>query len=275
MKKHNMEVTYSKGATVMLAEERRQKIMEILQKEGRVIAKDLSEMFQISVDSVRRDLTIMEKQGQLQKTYGGAVSVKPQSKVRTLPLPESKRYSQPTAHQDGISKIAASYIHEHDTVFIGSAGIQYGMLKHLPTDIPFTLVTNSLKIADVVRNKDNITSYLIGGKLRPNSANSMIDTIALEMVSQFSFDIAFLTGGGITASGISTATPEGAAFHRRVSELSRKSICLAPHEKLGQRMFISSIPMERIDVIITDQAASEKVIQEIEKRNVEIVFTNA
>jgi DeoR/GlpR family transcriptional regulator of sugar metabolism len=259
----------------MLAEERRQKIMEILQKEGRVIAKDLSDLFQISVDSVRRDLTIMEKQGQLQKTYGGAVSIKPQSKVRTLPSPESKRYSQPAAHQDAISRIAASYIHKHDTVFIGSAGIQYGMLKYLPTDFTFTLVTNSMKIADIVRNKENITSYLIGGKLRPNSANSMIDTIAVEMVSQFSFDMAFLTGGGITASGISTATPEGAAFHRRVSELSRKNICLAPHEKLGQQMFISSVPMERIDVIITDQAAPEKLIQEMEKNHVEIIFTNA
>jgi DeoR/GlpR family transcriptional regulator of sugar metabolism len=259
----------------MLAEERRQKIVEILQKDGRLIAKDLSDMFQISIDSVRRDLTIMENQGLLQKTYGGAVSIKPQSKVRTLPLPESKRYSPPAAHQDAISKYGASYIHAHDTVFIGSAGIQYGMLKYLPTDFPFTLVTNSMKIAEVVRNKDNITSYLIGGKLRPNSANSMIDTIAIEIVSRFSFDIGFVTGGGITANGISTATPEGAAFHRRVSELSRKNICLAPHEKLGQQMFISSVPVERIDVIITDQAASEKVIQEIEKRNVEIIFADA
>ncbi|WP_042142856.1 DeoR/GlpR family DNA-binding transcription regulator [Paucisalibacillus sp. EB02] len=259
----------------MLAEERRQKIMEILQKDGRVIAKDLSDIFQISVDSVRRDLTIMEKHGQLQKTYGGAVSLKPQSKVRTLPSPESKRYSQPAAHQDAISKRAASYIHEHDTVFIGSAGIQYGMLKYLPTDNPFTLVTNSMKIAEVVRSKENITSYLIGGKLRPNSANSMIDTIAVDMVSRFSFDMAFLTGGGITASGISTATPEGAAFHRRVAEISRKNICLAPHEKLGHQMFISSVPMDRIDVIITDQAAPEKVIQDIEKRNVEIIFADA
>ncbi|GGA77133.1 DeoR/GlpR family DNA-binding transcription regulator [Ornithinibacillus halotolerans] len=259
----------------MLAEERRQQVMEIIQKEGRVIAKDLSDMFNISIDSVRRDLTIMEKQGLLQKTYGGAVAITPHQKVRTLPSPESKRYSPPARHQDEISKYAASFIKEQDTVFIGSAGIQYGMIKHLPTSYPFTLVTNSLKIAEAVRNIENITSYLIGGKLRANSANSMIDIIALEMVGRFTFDIGFLTGGGITADGISTATPEAAAFHRRVSEVSRKTICLAPHEKVSQQMFISSVPMDRIDVIITDKQATEKELKEMEKKNVEVIFVEA
>ncbi|SES63826.1 DeoR-like helix-turn-helix domain-containing protein [Oceanobacillus limi] len=94
----------------MLAEERRQKILDILQKDGRVIAKELSELFQISVDSVRRDLAIMESQGLLQKTYGGAIALKPIQKVRTLPSSESKRYGEPKAHQDAISKRAASFI---------------------------------------------------------------------------------------------------------------------------------------------------------------------
>lgn len=84
------------------------------------------------------------------------------------------------------------------------------MLKHLPVDIPFTLVTNSMKIAESVRKQKNITAYLIGGKLRKReSAGSMIDILAIEMMSKFSLDIGFMTGGGITASGISTATPEG------------------------------------------------------------------
>ncbi|MFS0674291.1 DeoR/GlpR family DNA-binding transcription regulator [Ornithinibacillus sp. 179-J 7C1 HS] len=259
----------------MLAEERRQIILEILQKDGRVIAKELSDLFHISVDSVRRDLAIMENQGLLQKTYGGAIAIKPLQKVRTLPSSEGKRYGEPEPHQDAISKLAASYIQEHDTVFIGGAGIQYGMLRHLPKDFSFTLVTNSMKIAEIVRKQENITSYLIGGKLRAESAGSIIDTLAVEMMSKFSLDIGFITGGGITATGISTATPEGAAFARKVAEVSRKNICLAPHEKIGQQMFISSIPIINIDTIITDEAASEKVIHEIEKTKTEIIFADA
>lgn len=259
----------------MLVEERRQKILDILQKDGRVVAKELSDLFHISVDSVRRDLNIMENQGLLQKTYGGAIAIKPLQKVRTLPSSESKRYGEPAAHQDAISKIAASFIQEHDTVFIGGAGIQYGMLKHLPKDFPFTLVTNSMKIADSIRRQKNITSYLIGGKLRSESAGSMIDTLAIDMMSKFSLDIGFITGGGITVDGISTATPEGAAFTRKVVEVSRRNICLAPHEKIGQQMFVTSVPIEQVELIITDEAASEKVIQEIEERKIEIILADA
>lgn len=259
---------------IMLAEERRKRILEILQKEGSVIAKDLADLFQISIDSVRRDLTIMEKQGMLQKTYGGAILVRPARQVRQLPLPDTRRYGPPDPHQNAISKRAASFIKQHDTVFIGGAGIQYGMLKYLPTDFPFTLVTNSIKIAESVRRQNNITAYLIGGKIRTESNGGMIDPLAVEMVSQFSLDIGFLTGGGINANGISTSTPEGAAFHRKVAEVSRKTICLAPYEKVGQQMFIISVPLESIDLIITDQAAPEKVIQDIEKRHVEIVFAD-
>ncbi|MBS3682099.1 DeoR/GlpR transcriptional regulator [Ornithinibacillus massiliensis] len=258
----------------MLAEERRQIILEILQKDGRVIAKELADLFQISVDSVRRDLSMMENQGLLQKTYGGAIALKALQKVRTLPTSESKRYGIPEPHQDAISKLASSYIQEHDTVFIGGAGIQYGMLKHLPVDIPFTLVTNSMKIAESVRKQKNITAYLIGGKLRGESAGSIIDILAIEMMSKFSLDIGFITGGGITASGISTATPEGAAFARKVAEVSRKNICLAPNEKVGQNMFVTSVPIDKIDLIITDEAVSEKVIQDIEKTNAEIIIVN-
>ncbi|WP_062109277.1 DeoR/GlpR family DNA-binding transcription regulator [Bacillus niameyensis] len=258
----------------MLAEERRQKIVEILQKEGRVIAKDLSEMFQISIDSIRRDLTIMEDQGLLQKTYGGAISKIPTPKVRTMPQPESRRYGDGAPHQNAISKLAASLIKEHETVYIGGAGIQYGMLKYLPNDIPFTVITNSMKIAELIRKQENVTSYLIGGKLRAESAGSIIDTLAIEMMSKFTLDIAFITGGGIAANGISTATPEGAAFARMVAQVSRKNICLAPHEKLGQQMFITLTPIEKMDVVITDQAAPETAVQEIRKRNVEIIFAD-
>ncbi|MFD1738772.1 DeoR/GlpR family DNA-binding transcription regulator [Bacillus salitolerans] len=257
----------------MLAEERRQQILEWIRKEGKVIAKDLSEKFEMSIDSIRRDLTIMEDQGLLKKTYGGAILNTPSPKVRTLPMPDSNRYGESAAHQDAISKKAASFINHHDTVFIGGAGIQYGMLKHLPTDFPFTVITNSIKIAEDIRKLENITSYLIGGRLRFESSG-IIDTLAIEMISKFTIDTCFLTGGGITENGISTATPEGAAFTRAVSKVSRQRICLAPHEKMGHQMFVVSIPIETIDIMITDIEASETTIQHIQRRKVKVTFAN-
>ncbi|WP_199620188.1 DeoR/GlpR family DNA-binding transcription regulator [Paenibacillus alkalitolerans] len=255
----------------MLGEERRRKIVEQLQQGNRVIAKDLSEMFQVSIDSIRRDLTMLEEQGLLQKTYGGAVPAAPSPKVRTLPQPQSLRYGEGAPHQNAISKLAASYIEKNETVFIGGAGIQFGMLKYLPAELPFTVVTNSLKIAETLREKENIETYLIGGKVR-HSAGSMIDAIAIEMIAKFNLDTCFLTGGGIAENGISTATPEGAGFTRAVCAISRRRVCLAPHEKVGVKMFTTAVPIEQMDIVITDQAALEKAIREIERRNVKVIF---
>ncbi|WP_168123805.1 DeoR/GlpR family DNA-binding transcription regulator [Paenibacillus sp. HB172176] len=255
----------------MLAEERRQLIADIIRREGSVVAKDLSEMFDLSIDSVRRDLTIMENQGLLQKTYGGAVSNRKQPKVRTLPQSEEIRYGKGEPHQNAISKQAASMIRKHDTVFIGGAGIQYGMLSYLPEDIPFTVITNSMKIAEELRLRDNIDSYLIGGKIRRESAGGNFnDTLAIEMISKFTIDIGFLTGGGIASCGISMSTPDNASFNRAVAQASRRTVALAPHEKLGLRMFVLSVPLESIDLIITDQVAPASVLAELERNSVPV-----
>jgi DeoR/GlpR family transcriptional regulator of sugar metabolism len=245
--------------------------LELLGKDQRVIAKELALMFQLSIDSIRRDLTIMEEQGLLQKTYGGAIPLNPPPKVRMLAQPRSIRYGDGAPHQNAISKLAASYIRKNDTVFIGGAGIQYGMLKYLPEDIPYTIVTNSLTIAELIRNRPHIEAYLVGGKLR-STGDSIIDTIAFEMIGKFNLDIGFLTGGGIASNGISTATPEMAAFIRAVAAVSRRRICLAPHEKIGVKMFAASIPLHEIDLLITDQGASEKTIHEFENQNVKVMF---
>jgi len=257
----------------MLAEERRQYILELLETDRRVVAKDLAAKFGLSIDSIRRDLTIMEEQGLLQKTYGGAIPLTPPPQVRKLAQPPSTRYGRGAPHQNGISKLAASCIQEGDTVFIGGAGIHYGMLKYLPADIPYTVVTNSLAIAESIRNRPLVEAYLVGGKLRASSDN-LIDTIAFEMIGKFHFDIGFITGGGISASGVSTATPEGAAFTRAVAEASRRTICLAPHEKLGVTMFATSFPLQRVGLMITDQGASEKAIREFESLNVNVIIAD-
>ncbi|MFD2045432.1 DeoR/GlpR family DNA-binding transcription regulator [Ornithinibacillus salinisoli] len=257
----------------MLAEERRSKIVEILKKERKVIAKDLADLFHISIDSIRRDLSILEDQGMLKKAYGGAI-IAPE--VRKLPLPEKIRYGEGTVHHNGISKLAISYIQENETVFIGGAGIHYGMIKYLPSDISFTVVTNSMKVAETIRQRDNLTVYIIGGKLRPlPSSGNIIDTVAVDLISQFSLDTGFLTGGGISTKGISTATTEGARFTRAVSDVSRKKICLAPHEKLSIDMFARAVSLKEVDLVITDEKASEKMIDELEGQGVEVIVAPA
>jgi len=208
----------------------------------------------------------MEEKGLLKRTHGGAI---PASKVRSTPLPPDLRYKEASPHQDAISKLAASFIQEKDTVFIGSAGIHYGMLKFLP-EVPFTVVTNAIRVADALKDREKIDVYLIGGKVK-NSGN-ISDTLANQFLRQFTLDLCFVTGGGISKNGVSTSSPEVASLGRTAVEISRKRICLAPHEKLGVDFFAKEGPITDMDLLITDSEASITAIEDIENKGVKVLI---
>jgi DeoR/GlpR family transcriptional regulator of sugar metabolism len=269
-----MELSLEKGEILhlevctMFSEERREEILRLLHKNGRILAKELADMFEMSIDSIRRDLSIMEEKGLLKRTHGGAV---PAGKVRNTPTPESlsSRYGEGTPLQNAISRKASTFIQEKDTVFISGAGIHFGMLKYLP-EFPFTVVTNSIRIADNLKERTHIDAYLIGGKVK--RSGNITDSLAYDFIRQFSLDLCFITGGAISKNGISTATPEVASFGRSAIEISRKTICLAPHEKLGIDAFAKLGPITPIDILITDEEATIEAIEDIESKGVKVII---
>ncbi|HDR8065251.1 MULTISPECIES: DeoR/GlpR family DNA-binding transcription regulator [Bacillus] len=250
----------------MFTEERREKILELLSTDGRVIAKDLAERFDMSIDSIRRDLSIMEKDGLLQRTHGGAIEL---TRVRNLAAEPAKCYSDSSIYEDTIARVAVSYIQEGNSIFIGGASVHNAMLKYLP-EVSFTVITNSIEIAGYLREYKNIDTYLIGGKVKPSG--NITDTLASELISRFSIDLYFSTGGGISLQGISTATPEVAYFSKRVSKIARRNICLVPHNKLGIDCFIRGESLKEIEIIITDEEASKETVQDFEKQGKQVVI---
>lgn len=182
------------GGNRMFSDERRQEILELLEKNGRVLAKDLSKSFNVSIDSIRRDLSIMEEQGLLKRTHGGAI---PFPAVRQMAQPPSKRYGEGSIYQNAIAKLASSYIEENQTVFIGGASIHYVLLKYLPNNFPFTVITNSVEIAYYLRHIDSIKTYLIGGEVK--SSGNITDALANEFARQFTVDLCFAAAGALSS----------------------------------------------------------------------------
>lgn len=153
--------------------------------------------------------------------------------------------------------------------FLLAGSVHNAMLKYLP-EVSFTVITNSIEIAGYLREYKNIDTYLIGGKVKPSG--NITDTLASELISRFSIDLYFSTGGGISLQGISTATPEVAYFSKRVSEIARRNICLVPHNKLGIDCFIRGESLKEIDIIITDEEASKETVQDFEKQGKQVVI---
>lgn len=249
----------------MFTEERREKILNIIEKNGRVITKDLAEKFGVSIDTIRRDLSELEEQQLLKRTHGGAIRI---PKVRTMPKPPKERYGEGDYYQKAIAKAAVSYIKEGDTVFVGGAAIHYVMIQYLPTDISYTVITNSVEIALHIRNFNNITTYIIGGNVK-NSGN-ITDALANEFVSKFYIDLSFATAGGLSERGLSTSSPEVALFHKTVYENSRKVIALIEHYKFGMDFFTVMFPLQGLSLVITDEETTEEQINIITAHGINV-----
>jgi DeoR family transcriptional regulator, fructose operon transcriptional repressor len=252
----------------MFSEERREKILEQVERAGRVLAKELAREYGVSIDSIRRDLSIMEDEGLLKRTHGGAI---PNPKTRNKPQHHSNRYGEGDFRQISIAKEAVQYIKADDTVFIGGSAIHYVMLKYIPKNITFTVVTNSVEIAYHLRDCANVETYLIGGMVK--SSGNITDSLANESAKQFTVDVNFATAGGLSNRGLSLATPEAAIFHQTIFTNARLNILLMESFKIGVDLFAGmTSPLSKLDLVITDDEAIEDKIEQLHSNGVKTII---
>lgn len=253
----------------MFIEERHQAILEIIKNNGRISIGEIQEKFEVSVDSARRDLRILEEKGLLKRTHGGAI---PALQVGNHPPTLSWNMSDINIYDniDAIAKKAVSFISPNDAIFITAGTVGYAMLKHLPTDFDYTVVVNSVDTAYSMKKFTNVQTYMIGGKMRPNGR--IVDSFAQQAVRNMRFDVSFLTGAGFTADfGASNGTPETTTFHRTVAENSRKNIAMFPAEKIGHNSFLKEMDASKYDVLITDWNANEDELLKFEEIGIKVI----
>lgn len=174
---------------------------------------------------------------------------------------------------NAIARKACQYIKENDTIYICAASVGYLMTRYLPDNIKFTVATNSIIVAEELLHRDNIETFVIGGKLR--SRGYMADASSIDFVKNMRFDIEFMSAMGFSARfGLSNTINEAAMFQRAVIESSRKNICLIPHYKLGFEGFAKVVDANKFDILISDWEAPEDEISNIAKCGVEIVIAD-
>ncbi len=254
----------------MFMEERHQEILKTIAEKGRIFVSEIVERFGVSVDSARRDLRILEEKGLLKRTHGGAI---PLPQVGTVP-PRHRDMKNMDVQENyaAIAKKAAGFVKPNDIVYLTSGSVGFVMLKYLPRDIPYTLVVNSVAMAEELKYWDNVTVYITGGKMRMHGTASLVDSLATAFVKNMHFDVCFMTGGGFDAEfGLSNGTDETATFQRTVVANSRRKILLMPSHKVGFRAFIKVCDANAFDTLITDWDAVEDELAKIEEKGVEVI----
>lgn len=257
----------------MFIEERHQAILDIIKDNGRVSIGEIQEKFEVSVDSARRDLRILEEKGLLKRTHGGAIPI-----MQVGMIPPRHRDMKNLDLSDNyiaIAKKAAGFVKENDIVYLNSGSTGFIMVKYLPRDINYTIVLNYPTLADELKYWDNVTVYVVGGKMRMHGNTSIVDSFATEFVKNMHFDISFMTGAGIEESfGFSNGTAETAVFQKTVIENSRKNILLLPNHKIGFKAFIKVCDTNKFDILITDWEAVEDELNRIEETGVKVIVVD-
>jgi len=254
----------------MFIEERHQSILDFIKTNGRISIGDIQEKYGVSVDSARRDLRLLEERGLLKRTHGGAI---PLQQVGLCPPRHRDVLSMEVwDNYAAIAKKGAAFIKENDIVYLTSGSVGFIMLKYLPKDIKFTLVLNSVSLANELKFWDNVTVYIVGGKMRMHSTASLVDSFATAFVKNMHFDVCLMTGAGIDSEfGISNGTDETAAFQRAVIENSRQRVFLMANQKIGFKAFIKVCDANKIDTLITDWDAVEDELNRIRDLGVNVI----
>lgn len=241
----------------MFAEERRNKIIQLIKAKQPVKVIDLSSRFEVSEATIRRDLHELEKTGFIQRTHGGAVSSQLGAELsfhdREVCFLEEKK---------AIAALAASLVSDGETILL-DAGTTTREIARALCGKKLTVATNSMDVASVFAEEADIEVLLLGGTWR-KSINSLIGPLTNSLLKHFSFDKVFLAANGIDCTLGATTKHIAEAETKRAMLSAGKSIILAAdHSKFEKRTFSKICGLEELSLMITDNAIPEDTLENL------------
>ncbi len=233
----------------MLIEERRQHILGLAQREGRVRVRELSQVLGISQITIRKDLDSLQEKGLLPRSHGGALPGQPGA-LCDPPLQEkqSSRHSE----KDRIAAAAAEMVQEGQCVMLDSGTTTTAVAHALKKFSRLTVITNALNIASELTDTD-FEVILTGGILRKNSF-SLVGPVAEDMLSEMHTDILFLGVDGFDMEvGLTTPNLLEARVNRAMVSASTKVVAVCDSSKFNRRSLSRIVSPTAIHHVITDK----------------------
>ena len=250
----------------LLKIERHSRIRKIVEQSGRVTTVELSNQFDVSESTIRRDLEELDALGWIQRTHGGAVRVERASKEP----PMLQRIEAGHAEKIRIGAAAASMVKDGETIFLGSGTTVLEIARQLPFEIHLTVITNSLPVVNELAKHPNIELIVIGGMFR-QSELSMVGHIAERDVHEFRADKVFMGMRAIDARhGFTNDYLPETMTDRAILSIAPQIIVVADHTKFGK---VSSVLVGQInvaDVIITDEFSPAEALIELGEMGIEV-----
>ncbi|MEV6582704.1 DeoR/GlpR family DNA-binding transcription regulator [Streptomyces sp. NPDC051582] len=235
----------------MRSEERHQRLLTLARQQGRLEVAGVAADFGVAPETIRRDLSELERRGLVRRTHGGAYPVESAGF-------ETNLAQRVTLHVESKRRIAAQgakLLGGAETVFVDEGYTPQLLATLLPTDRPLTLVTASLSTAAAVADSPH-TTLLLGGRVRARTL-ATVGSWACAMLSGFVIDLAYLGSNGISRDcGLTTPDPVVADVKAKALEVSRRRIFMGHHGKFGASSFCRFAEVSDFETIVTDTGLS-------------------
>ncbi len=253
----------------MFADERKAKIAELLKKRPSVTTSELMELFQVSVETIRRDLEALEGAGLLKRVHGGAISVGKLQNYTSL----AGRSAEHQPEKQQLARAACSFVREGDYIALDTGSTAHALAALL--DDPFrelTVLTHSLDIAWMLSGKTHIRVILAGGFYLPRE-KCFCGHLTLDAIRQFHVSGCFLTPAAVSPdSGISDHVQELIPVQRALPEISDQTYILADSSKFGVCAPMKICEFDPDFVYITDSGLSGGMLEACRNTSSNIVL---
>jgi DeoR family transcriptional regulator, aga operon transcriptional repressor len=252
----------------MLIEERRQHVLALIQRDGRVLVGDLSDQLGISRITIRKDLEHLQVKGLIQRTHGGALAL--QSGALFDPsLVEKEKLHQ--KEKQRIADAAIKLVTEGQCVVLDSGTTTTAIARALRAFSRLTVITNAVNIAAELSNTD-FEVILTGGTLRKNSF-SLVGPPAEDHLRDMHADILFLGVDGFDPKiGLTTPNVLESRVNRAMVRASQTVVAVCDSTKFGHNSLALIVPTAEINIVITDANLSPEYAQALEKSGITVIL---
>ncbi len=265
-----IEINENKLEETMFIEERHKHILDILERDGKVLVKDLSIQFEVSESMIRKDLQVLEKNNLLQRTYGGAINIK-----RTIVNCESffNRVEKNTELKEIIAKKSYELIKVDDTIFLDASSISYLLAKLIiQNNKSITLITNMIEISSMINLDSKIHVIFIGGDYNPIVGGN-IGSHSIEQIKLYRCNKAFIGCSGIDLKdgSISTGESEDAGTKKAIMKISKELFLMAPNERFNLDGIFNFSNITDFHSIITETTPNNTIMTLLKQYDVNLI----
>jgi DeoR family transcriptional regulator of aga operon len=247
-------------------------ILEILRETGTVSVDDLSSRFAVSVVTTRRDLDLLEKDGRLRRTHGGAVSIEP---LFYEPFRNDRSFQAQVEkfadEKRRIARAAAALVGAGETVALTPGTTTTEVVRSLPQNFNITVVTNTVNVPMELSKRKDLNVYVTGGHLRGDWF-SLVGPTAVQSLNGILIHTLFIGADGLDPEwGATCFSSDEADFNSALVRASRRRVAVVDHSKFDVIAGWRICGISDIHMVITDTGTPDETVAAFEKRGVQVL----